>query len=89
MSYISVAAVNNAETDSALHKRKLDLSYPKDATKTALNHPSLQFCPVTSPMHVILDYESHSSIPIIVCRAFYLLHHYKNKQTFLVLKIHS
>lgn len=40
MSYISVAGVNNAETDSALQKRKLDLSYQEDATKIALNHPS-------------------------------------------------
>lgn len=89
MSYISVAGVNNAETDSALQKRKLDLSYQEDATKIALNHPSLQFCPVTSPMHVILDYESHSFIPLTVCRAFYFLYHYRNNHTFLLLKIHS
>lgn len=73
MSYISVAGVNNAETDSALQKRKLDLSYQEDAPKIALNHPSLQFCPVTSPVHGILDYESHSSIPITICRAFYFV----------------
>lgn len=88
MSYISVAGVNNAETDSALQKRKLDLSYQEDAPKIALNHSSLQFCPVTSPMG-FLDYESHSSIPITVCRAFYFLYHYRNNRTFLLLKIHS
>lgn len=88
MSCISVAGVNNAETDSALQKRKLDWSYQEDAPKIVLNHPSLLLCPVTSPMHGILDHESHSSIPITVCRAFYFLYHYRKNCTFLLLKIH-
>lgn len=66
MPYISVAGVNMTEADHALQERKLDLSYQKDATKISRNHVSFQFWPMTSPMHLVLDYEGHSPIPIVV-----------------------
>lgn len=87
MPYISAAGVNMTEADCALQERKLDLSYQKDATKISWNHVSLQFWPMTSPIHLVLDYESHSPILIVVCRLFLI---FESTQiiTFLFLKIY-